>query len=121
MESMKRAKENECKTIGFSLLSAGIFRGHRPLGVLLFTLISIALEIEAVLTIGLRAIMDYVYEGLEAVYMVGYMQQEVIQSIHIFATFKNFECSTLHRIVEHFHENKKLPEIVTISKSFKKC
>jgi len=82
MESMKRAKESECKTIGFSLLSAGIFRGHRPLG--------------AVLTIGLRAIMDYVYEGLEAVYMVGYMQKE---------------CSTLYRIVEHFHENKKLPEI----------
>jgi len=82
MESMKCAKANECKTIGFSLLSAGIFRGHRPLGM--------------VLTIGLRAIMDHVYEGLEAVYMVGYMRQE---------------CSVLYRIVEHFHENKKLPDI----------
>jgi len=82
MESMKRAQENECKTIGFALLSAGIFKGSRPLG--------------AVLVIGLRAIMDHVYDGLEAVYMVGFMENEY---------------RTLDQLMKHYQKNGELPSI----------
>ena len=61
--AMQRAQEQKCETIGFSLLSAGIFRGTRT--------------VKQVLTIGLNAIEENGYEGLKEVHMVGYTPTEI--------------------------------------------
>jgi len=91
-ESLKCAQEMKLKTVGFSLLSAGIFRAHRSLS--------------DVLAIGLKSIIDNVYEGLEAVYMVGFTRQEA---------------STLETIMKQY-EKKEFPEFthVTDSESLKR-
>ena len=53
MSSMARAKEEQCKTVAFSLLSAGIFRGRQSL--------------DTILAISVGAVADGAYEGLERV------------------------------------------------------
>ena len=62
-EACKQAAEAECKTLGFALLSAGIFRGGRSL--------------ETVLRIGAEAIREAAVPPLEDVYLVGYTAEEV--------------------------------------------
>ena len=57
------AREHQFETIGFSLLSAGIFRGDRT--------------VKHVLNIGMNAIAENDYEGLKEVHMVGYTTKEI--------------------------------------------
>ena len=56
--SMARAKEEKCKTVAFSLLSAGIFRGRQSL--------------DTILAISVGAVADGAYEGLERVHLVAF-------------------------------------------------
>ena len=56
--AMVEARTQKMASVGFSLLSSGIFRGRRPLG--------------AVLRIGVLAIAANAYPGLEEVAMVGF-------------------------------------------------
>ena len=59
---MKRAKENRCKTVAFSLLSAGIFRGRQSL--------------DNVLRCAVEAIGDATYPGLQRVHLVAFSTKE---------------------------------------------
>mmetsp|Transcript_32395 Transcript_32395/g.85119 ORF Transcript_32395/g.85119 Transcript_32395/m.85119 type:complete len:117 (-) Transcript_32395:47-397(-) len=59
---MAHAKQEGVSTIAFPLLSAGLFRGHRSLG--------------QVLAIGMEAIEESSYSGLEEVYMVAFSHDE---------------------------------------------
>lgn len=61
--AMARAREVNAATVGFCLLSAGIFRSGRDLADLL--------------EIGLRAVCSSVYPGLEEVHIVAFTQAEV--------------------------------------------
>lgn len=63
VNSMRLAEAHDIKTIGFSLLSAGIFRGQQPLS--------------AVLNTALKAIASSSYEGLEEVHLIGFTDAEV--------------------------------------------
>ena len=58
VSSMARAKEEKCKTVAFSLLSAGIFRGRQSL--------------DTILAISVGAVADGAYEGLERVHLVAF-------------------------------------------------
>ena len=60
--SMERARENDLKSVGFCILSAGIFRGGCPLKV--------------VIQKGLEAIAKNVYPGMETVVFCGFTYQE---------------------------------------------
>lgn len=60
--AMREARKLSLPDVGFSLLSAGIFRAQKPL--------------KDVLGIGLLAIADCAYDGLEEAFMVGYTAQE---------------------------------------------
>ena len=60
--AMERARENDLKSVGFCILSAGIFRGACPLKV--------------VIEKGLEAIAKSTYPGLEAVVFCGFTPQE---------------------------------------------
>ena len=60
--AMKRAKEQKCKTIAFSLLSAGIFRGRQSL--------------DNVLRCAVEAISDATYPGLQRVHLVAFSSKE---------------------------------------------
>ena len=60
--SMREARAKGMASVGFSLLSAGIFRGPR--------------SVEEVLRIGVRAIAGGAYPGLEHVCLVGYTSEE---------------------------------------------
>jgi len=62
IESLQRAKELGVKKLGFTLLSAGVFRGVRPL--------------KDILEIGVKAIIDNCYDGLEEVTMVAFTKEE---------------------------------------------
>ena len=62
MSSMARAKEEKCKTVAFSLLSAGIFRGRQSL--------------DTILAISVGAVADGAYEGLERVHLVAFTPAE---------------------------------------------
>ncbi len=62
-KSMRLAATHSLKTVAFSLLSAGIFRGSQSLN--------------HVLRIGLLSIRDNVYPGLEEVHLVGYTPKEI--------------------------------------------
>ena len=62
VSSMARAKEEQCKTIAFSLLSAGIFRGRQSL--------------DTILAISINAVADGAYEGLERVHLVAFTPAE---------------------------------------------
>ncbi|CAE8634483.1 unnamed protein product, partial [Polarella glacialis] len=62
LAAMQRSQEVKAATIGFSLLSAGIFRGSRPL--------------VEVLAIGLEAVETGAYPGLEAVHLVAFTDKE---------------------------------------------
>jgi len=76
LESMMRARENKLKAVGFSLLSAGVFRGCRSL--------------EAVLKIGMDAICDFGgYEELEEVHLFGFQMTEIEVLLQI-ASEKDF-------------------------------
>lgn len=88
VESLKRAQEKEVKTMGFCLLSAGVFRAHRPLSV--------------VLQIGLMALLENTYEGLEEVYLVGFTPKEV---------------GTLRKLMEMYVENQAYPHELKILKN----
>mmetsp|Transcript_2502 Transcript_2502/g.5009 ORF Transcript_2502/g.5009 Transcript_2502/m.5009 type:complete len:254 (+) Transcript_2502:81-842(+) len=63
LAAMKRSEEVSAETVGFALLSAGIFRGPRPL--------------KDVLEIGVSAVREGAYPGLRAVHFVAFTQQEV--------------------------------------------
>merc|ERR1712232_250706 len=60
--AMKRAEEVGAKTVGFALLSAGVFRGNRSL--------------ETILRIGVGAIKASSYDVLEEVHMLAFNQVE---------------------------------------------
>ena len=60
--AMERARENDLKSVGFCILSAGIFRGGCPLKVVIET--------------GLKAIAKNTYSGLETVVFCGFTPQE---------------------------------------------
>ena len=62
VNSMARAKEEQCKTVAFSLLSAGIFRGRQSL--------------DTILAISVSAVADGAYEGLERVHLVAFTPAE---------------------------------------------
>ena len=62
VSSMARAKEEGCKTVAFSLLSAGIFRGRQSL--------------DTILAISVGAVADGAYEGLERVHLVAFTPGE---------------------------------------------
>ena len=59
---MERAREDELKSVGFCILSAGIFRGGCPLKV--------------VIEKGLETIAKNTYPGLETVVFCGFTPQE---------------------------------------------
>lgn len=61
--AMLQARDKSISTVGFSLLSAGIFRGSRPLS--------------EVLKIGLLAVEANVYPALEEVFLVAFTEREV--------------------------------------------
>lgn len=63
LQAMKRAEEVNVKTLAFSLLSAGIFRGRRTL--------------EQVLDIALSAVEEGIYPGLEEVHLVAFTGEEI--------------------------------------------
>lgn len=66
LKSMQLAEENGgIRTIGFSLLSAGIFRGPRSLC--------------AVLDIAVQAVLDGAFEGLEEVHLVAFTKEELTE------------------------------------------
>ena len=60
--AMERARENELRSVGFCILSAGIFRGGCPLKVVIET--------------GLMTIAKNTYPGLETVVFCGFTPQE---------------------------------------------
>ena len=61
--AMREARRKRLPTVGFALLSAGIFRGSRPL--------------RDVLTIGVLALSACAYDGLEEAFLVGFHDAEV--------------------------------------------
>ena len=63
--AMERARENDLKSVGFCILSAGIFRGGCPLKVVIET--------------GLETIAKNTYPGLETVVFCGFTPQEQAQ------------------------------------------
>ena len=60
--SMREARKKACRTLAFSLLSAGIFRGRRAL--------------RTVLEIGVLAVHASLYDGLSDVFLVGFTHSE---------------------------------------------
>ena len=68
-EAMRLARDHDCSTVAFSLLSVGIFRGKRSL--------------EDVLHIAVEALRDACFEGLERVHLVAFSaeEQEVLQRV----------------------------------------
>ena len=69
--SMREARKKACRTLAFSLLSAGIFRGQRAL--------------HTVIAIGVLAVHAALYEGLSDVFLVG---------------FTNSDCETLTSVID---------------------
>ena len=63
--SMERARENQLKSVGFCIISAGIFRGGCPLKVVIET--------------GLKAIAKNTYPGLETVVFCGFSVEEIVE------------------------------------------
>ncbi|MCP3659655.1 MAG: hypothetical protein GY830_04770 [Bacteroidetes bacterium] len=61
VSTMKIAKDNNLKSIGFCLLSSGIFAGSR--------------SVEDIIKIGVEAIKDNVYDGAE-IYLIAYKKEE---------------------------------------------
>jgi len=61
--AMQQARLKTMRTVAFSLLSAGIFRGRRPL--------------RAVLALGMLAVEANLYAGLEEVVFVGFTRNEI--------------------------------------------
>eukprot|EP00746_Dinoflagellata_sp_MGD_P160999 gnl/MRDRNA2_/MRDRNA2_88002_c0_seq1.p1 gnl/MRDRNA2_/MRDRNA2_88002_c0~~gnl/MRDRNA2_/MRDRNA2_88002_c0_seq1.p1 ORF type:complete len:242 (-),score=48.21 gnl/MRDRNA2_/MRDRNA2_88002_c0_seq1:55-729(-) len=62
--SLQCAQEKELRTIGFSLLSAGIFRGTQSL--------------ENVIIAGLRGIHDSLYPSLQEIHLIAFTQDELV-------------------------------------------
>ena len=60
--SMREARKKACRTLAFSLLSAGIFRGRRAL--------------HTVIAIGVLAVHASLYDGLSDVFLVGFTHSE---------------------------------------------
>jgi len=67
--SLQRAKELGVKTLGFTLLSAGVFKGARSL--------------KDILEIGIHTIIDNCYEGLTEVTMVAFTKEEQDELVNI--------------------------------------
>mgnify|MGYP001336835905 CR=1 FL=1 len=67
--SMRRAKGQKCKTVAFTLLSAGMGRGTQPL--------------DNVLRVAVQAISEATYPGLQRVHLVAFSptEQEVLQRV----------------------------------------
>jgi len=78
--SVEQAMEKGCETLGFSLLSAGIFRGGRSL--------------ETVLGIGCEAVRNTAAAPLKEVYLVGFMPAEL--EVLVAAAEQCFETSAEH-------------------------
>lgn len=66
---MNAAQERNIELLGFSLLSAGAFRGSRNL--------------EDILRIAINSISSGVYEGLREVHLVAYTQEEISTILHV--------------------------------------
>ncbi|CAK8986665.1 unnamed protein product [Durusdinium trenchii] len=60
--SLQVAQQKDLKSLGFALLSAGIFRGERPLA--------------NIMEIACQAVKDNVYEGLEDVHLIAFTEAE---------------------------------------------
>merc|ERR1712039_328224 len=67
--SFRVAKERDIKYLGCCILSAGIFRGPKPL--------------EEVQKFAVQGAIDYAYEGLREVHLLGYQPQEVQSLIRV--------------------------------------
>lgn len=63
MNTMKLSQEYDTKSIAFSLISAGIFKGQQ--------------KVETVLSISAKAIKDHLYDGLDTLHMVAYTGHEL--------------------------------------------
>jgi hypothetical protein len=74
--SLQRAQELHVQTLGFSLLSAGVFRGQKPL--------------YDVLSIGLRAVRQHAHRGLRHVCLVAFTDDEEKELVKAFADV--FDC-----------------------------
>eukprot|EP01083_Nonionella_stella_P308806 1091152_1 len=68
-QCMRLGEEYKLESIGFCLLSAGIFRGKQSL--------------KKVLKIACRGIHDHIYEGCKAVYLIAYTKDEVDALKHV--------------------------------------
>jgi len=83
VEAVKQAAQADCKSVGFSLLSSGIFRGGRPL--------------VAVLAVGCKACEDAAADlesaaVLEEIYMVGYSEEQVDSLLKVVTMQDTVDC-----------------------------
>ncbi|KAH3759734.1 O-acetyl-ADP-ribose deacetylase MACROD1 [Pelomyxa schiedti] len=67
--SMQISQEHSFHSLAFSLLSAGVFRGQRPL--------------DDIIRVGFQTVLDSCYEGLESVHMVAYSEEEQHTMLHV--------------------------------------
>lgn len=93
--AMKRAKELSVETIAFSLLSAGICRGPRPL--------------RQVLSIAVQAVAKHTYKGLAKVHLVAFTKAEVSHLLAAADEMLLNNVSTEHRACL-WNENPSSPE-----------
>lgn len=71
--ALKRARELECATLAFALLSAGIYKGSRSL--------------DHVLAIAVEAVFRHAYQGLEEVHLVAFTRAEQESLLQAAAAF----------------------------------
>ena len=93
--SMRRAKGQMCKTVAFTLLSAGVGRGKQPL--------------DNVLKVAVQAVSEATYPGLQRVHLVAFRktEQEVLQRVafHSLATDRAVDGAYAPRATEDGDEH----------------
>eukprot|EP00656_Telonema_subtile_P001498 TRINITY_DN10659_c0_g1_i5.p1 TRINITY_DN10659_c0_g1~~TRINITY_DN10659_c0_g1_i5.p1 ORF type:complete len:226 (-),score=61.17 TRINITY_DN10659_c0_g1_i5:164-841(-) len=89
VNSIDEALKHNCATVGFSLLSAGIFRGRRSL--------------RKVLQIGCEALSEVVAPPLEEVYLVGFMDNEVEELLQVLAFVGVSSEEKVEAVLAHVH------------------
>ena len=93
--SMRRAKGQKCKTVAFTLLSAGVGRGKQPL--------------DNVLKVAVQAVSEATYPGLQRVHLVAFRktEQEVLQRVAklLLATTRAVDVSRPPRATEDGDEH----------------
>ena len=93
--SMRRAKGQMCKTVAFTLLSAGVGRGKQPL--------------DNVLKVAVQAVSEATYPGLQRVHLVAFRktEQEVLQRVAklLLATTRAVDVSRPPRATEDGDEH----------------